>query len=64
MVGFMAFGSLAEIHLIPPPSWHGEERSSFPSSAPPDDTVESESMVGFKLGDSGVIIRCQVDKFT
>ena len=55
---------MAESHLIPPSSLHCGEGSSFPGLAPSDDTVNSESAVGIKPGDSGVVIGCQVDGFT
>ena len=37
--------------------------SSFPGLVPSSDTVESESVVGIKPGDSGVVIGYQVDEF-
>ena len=33
-----------------------------PGCVPPNDTVNSESEVGVKFGDSGVVIGCQVDE--
>ena len=36
----------------------------YPDSALPDDMVSSESVVGIKLGNSGVVIEYQVDKLT
>ena len=54
---------MAESHLIPLPSLHGGERSSVPGLVPSDDTVDSESMVDIKPGDSGVVIGYQVDEF-
>ena len=63
MVGMcVIFGALAESHPIPLPSLHGGEGSSFPVSAPPNDTFYSESVVGPKPGNSGVVISYQVDK--
>ena len=53
-----------ESHLIPPPSLHDGEGSSFPGLVPSDDTVGSESVMGVKCGDSGVVIGYQVDEFT
>ena len=44
-----------------PTCWEG---SSFPDIAPSNDTVNSESVIGFKPGDSGVMISCQVHGFT
>ena len=56
--------SLAESHLTCPCLLHGGEGSSFPGLAPPNDIVNSESMVAIKASDSGVMIGYQVDKFT
>ena len=53
-----------ESHQIPPPSLHDGEGSSFPGLVPSDDTVNSESVMGIKLGDSSVVIGYQVDEFT
>ena len=50
--------------MIPLPSLHGGEGSSFPGFGPSDDVVDSESAIGIKPGDSGVVIWCQVDEFT
>ena len=55
-----SFRGLVDSHLIAPPSLHGGE-GSFSGSTPPDDIVDSKSMVGVKLGDSGVVIRYQAD---
>ena len=49
------FGGLAELP-IPPPSLHGGEGSSFPGFVPSNATVNSESAMGIKPGDSGVVI--------
>ena len=38
--------------------------SSFPGLVPSDDMVNSESVMGIKPGDSGVVIGYQVDEFT
>ena len=46
----------AESHPIPLPSLHDGEGSSFPGLVPSDDTVNSESVMGIKPGDSGVVI--------
>ena len=59
-----SLGGLAESHLIPPPSLHDGEGSSFPGLVPSDDMVNSKSAVGIKPGDSGVVIGYQVDEFT
>ena len=53
-----------ESHLIPLPSLHGGEGSSFPRLMPSDDVGNSESVMGVKPGDSGVVIGYQVDEFT
>ena len=37
---------------------------SFPSLVLSDDTICTESVVGVTPGDSGVVIRYQVDEFT
>ena len=62
--GAYSLGGLAESHPIPPPSLHDGEGSSFPGLMPSDDMVDSESVMGFKPGDSGVVIGYQVDEFT
>ena len=62
--GAYSIGGLAESHPIPPPSLHGEDGSSFPGLVPSNDMVNSESVMGIKLGDSGVLIGYQVDEFT
>ena len=40
------------------------EGSSLPGLAPPNDTVNSEFVVGFQPGDSGVVIGCKFDELT
>ena len=55
---------MADSHPIPLPSLHGGEGYSFPDSATQYDTVYSKSVVGVKLGDSGVVIQYYVDEFT
>ena len=62
--GAYSLGGLAESHLIPLPSLHDGEGSSFPSLVPSDDMVNSESVMGIKTGDSSVVIGYQVDEFT
>ena len=62
--GAYSFGSLAESHPILLPSLHGGVGSSFPGLVPSDDTVNSESVMGIKPDDSGVVIGCQLDEFT
>ena len=64
MVGHTALGALAESHPITLPFLHGEEGSSFPGLVPSDDIVNSESAMGIKAGDSGMMIGYQVDEFT
>ena len=64
MVGHTALGGLAESHPIPLPSLHGGEGSSFPGLVPFDDMVNSESAMGIKPGESGVLTGYQVDEFT
>ena len=59
-----SFGGLAESHPILQPSLHGEEGSSFPGLVPSNDMDDSESAMGIKPGDSGVVIGYQVDEFT
>ena len=53
-------------HLIPLPSLHGGEGSSFPGFVPSYDMIDSESAMGIKPDDSGVgvVIWYQVDEFT
>ena len=53
-----------ESHLVPLPSLHEWEGSSFPGLVPSDDMGNSESVMGIKPGDSGVVIGYQVDEFT
>ena len=43
---------------------HGGEGSSFPGLVPHNDMVDSESLVGIKCGDYGVVFGYQVDEFT
>ena len=61
--GAYHFGCLAENHPIPVPSLHGGEGPSFPGLAPPNDMVNSESVVGIQPGDSGVVIGYPVNEF-
>ena len=53
-----------ESHLIPLPSLHDGEGSSFPGLVPSDDVVNPDSVMGVKPGDSSVVIGYQVDEFT
>ena len=62
--GAYILGDSVESHLIPLPSLHGRERSSFPGLVPSDDAVNSDSVMGIKPGDSNVGIGYQVDEFT
>ena len=61
--GIQPWGSI-ENHLIPLPSLHDGEGSSFPGLVPSDDAVNPDSVMGIKPGDSGVVIGYQVDEFT
>ena len=62
--GAYSLGSSVESHLLPPPSLHDGEGSSFPALVPSDDMVDSDSVMGIKPGDSSVVIGYQVDEFT
>ena len=62
--GVYSLGGSIESHQIPPPSLHDGEGSSFPGLVPSDDVVNSDSVMGIKSGDSGVVIGYQVDEFT
>ena len=62
--GAYSFLSLTQSHLIPPPSLHGEEASSFPGWVSHDNMVSSIFVVGIKPGDASVVIGYQVDAFT
>ena len=59
--GAYSLGGSAESHSIPPPSLHDGEGSSFPGLMPSGDTVNSESVMGIKPGDSSMVIGYQVD---
>ena len=48
--GAYSLGGSVESHLISPLSLHDGERSSFPGLVPSDDMVNSESVMGIKLG--------------
>ena len=48
----------------PPHSLHDGEGSSFSGLVPSHDVVNSDSVMGIKPGDSGVVIGYQVDEFT
>ena len=61
--GVYSLGGSIESHLIPPPSLHDGEGSSFPGLVPSDDAVYPDSVMGIKHGDSGVVIGYQVDEF-
>ena len=63
MVGHTTLGDW-QSQPIPLPSLHDGEGSSFPGLVPLDDTVDSESVMGIKPGDSSVVIVYQVDEFT
>ena len=62
--GACSLGGSVESHLLPLPSLHGGEGSSFPGLVPSDDAGNSESVMSIKPGDSSVVIGYQVDEFT
>ena len=62
--GAYSLGGSLESHSIPLPSLNDGEGSSFPGLVPSDDMVNSESVMGIKPGDSGMVIGYQVDEFT
>ena len=62
--GAYSLGGSVECHLIPLPSLHGGEGSSFPGLVLSDDVGDSEYVMGIKPGVSGVVIGYQVDEFT
>ena len=62
--GAYSLGGSVESHLIPLPSLHDGEGSSFPGLVPSDDVVDSYFVMGIKPDDSGVEIGYQVDEFT
>ena len=63
MVSIQLLGSWKS-HPIPLPSLHGGEETSLSGCLPPDDTFDSESVVGIKPSDFGVVTEYQVDQFT
>ena len=62
--GAYSLGGSVESHLIPLPSLCNGEGSYFPGLVPSDDVANSDSVMGIKPGDSGVVIGYQVDEFT
>ena len=62
--GVHSLGGSVQSHLIPPPLLCDGEGSSFPGLVPSDVAVDSDSVMGIKPGDSGVVIGYQVDEFT
>ena len=62
--GAYSFGGIAGSNPILPPSLHGCKRSSVPGLVPTNDTVDSESAVGIKPGDSDAVIWYQADEVT
>ena len=62
--GAFSFGGSLESHPIPLPSLHDGEGSFFPGLVPSDDTINPESVMGVKPGDSSVVIGYQVDEST
>ena len=63
-MGHTALGAQWESYLIPQPSLHDGEGSYFPGLVPPDDMVNSKSVMGIKPGDCGMVIGYQIDEFT
>ena len=61
--GAYSLGDPIESHLLPLPSLHDGEGSSLPGLVQSDDEVNSESVMGIKPGDSGVVIGYQIDEF-
>ena len=51
-------------HLIALPSLHCRQGSSVPGSSPPDDMVNSQSVMVGKPGDIDVVIWYQAEEFT
>ena len=62
--GVYSLGGSIESHLIPLPSLHDGEGSSFPGLVSSDDAVDSDSIMGVNPGDSSVVIGYQGDEFT
>ena len=62
--GAYSLGGSVERHLIPLPSLHDGEGSSFPGLVPSDDAVDSDSVLAIKPADSSMVIGYQVNKFT
>ena len=54
----------AESHLIPLPSVNGCERSSFTGLVPSDAMDDSKSVAGGNSGDSSIVNRYQIHKFS
>ena len=52
--GAYSSGNMAESHLIYPPSLHAGQGYLFAGGVPPNDTLNSKSVVGVKPGDSDV----------
>ena len=61
-VGYIALGAW-QSHLITLSSLMVGRGSSFPGLVQSDDRVDSESVMGIKPGDSGVVIGYHVDEF-
>ena len=62
MVRHTALGTWQSMVPIPMSSLHGGEGSLCPVCVPPEDMVNSESVVGIKSGNSCVVIGYQVDE--
>ena len=60
----MQFGDLPGGHQNPSHSLIGRDGSPFLGLLPPDDTVNSESVVGIKSGKSSIVAGYQADDLT
>ena len=58
--GAHSLGGSIESHLIPLPSLHDGEGTSFPGLVASDDVVNPDSVMAIKPGDSSVVIGYQV----
>ena len=62
--GTYSFRGLAGSHQSLCLPYSVRKSLAFPGSAPPNDSVNSESVVGVEPGDSAAVIGYQVDEFT
>ena len=62
--GAYSFGHSIDSHPTLGPFPHGREEFSLPGFLPPNDTVNSKSVVGVTPGNSSVVTGFQVDEFT